>query len=52
MDKGAWWATVHGVCRVRHDLGTKQTLTLCMNPLTLKQQQQLQDRDVNEAINP
>ena len=19
MDKGAWWATVHGVARVRHD---------------------------------
>ena len=23
MDKGAWWATVHGVARVRHDLVTK-----------------------------
>ena len=22
MDKGAWWATVHGVSRVRHDLLT------------------------------
>ena len=52
MDKGAWWATVHGVCRVRHDLGTKKALTLRVNPLTLKQQQQLQDRDVNEEINP
>ena len=20
MDRGAWWATVHGVARVRHDL--------------------------------
>jgi len=20
MDRGAWWATVHGVTRVRHDL--------------------------------
>ena len=23
MDRGAWWATVHGVVRVRHDLVTK-----------------------------
>ena len=23
MDRGAWWATVHGVERVRHDLATK-----------------------------
>ena len=23
MDRGAWWATVHGVLRVRHDLATK-----------------------------
>ena len=23
MDKGAWWATAHGVARVRHDLATK-----------------------------
>ena len=22
MDRGAWWATVHGVVRVRHDLAT------------------------------
>ena len=22
MDRGAWWATVHGVTRVRHDLET------------------------------
>ena len=22
-DRGAWWATVHGVARVRHDLVTK-----------------------------
>ena len=22
MDKGAWWATVHGVARLGHDLGT------------------------------
>ena len=24
MDRGAWWATVHGIPRVRHDLATKQ----------------------------
>ena len=23
MDKEAWWATVHGVTRVRHNLATK-----------------------------
>ena len=23
-DRGAWWATVHGVSRVGHDLATKQ----------------------------
>ena len=23
MDKGAWWATVHGLARIRHDLVTK-----------------------------
>ena len=23
MDRGAWWATVQGVARVRHDLVTK-----------------------------
>ena len=25
MDRGAWWATVHGVTRVRHNLATKPT---------------------------
>ena len=35
MDRGAWWATVHGVARVGHDLTTKppplyvQTQALC-----------------------
>ena len=24
MDRGIWWATVHGVARVRHDLVTKE----------------------------
>jgi len=23
MDRGAWWATVRGVTRVRHDLASK-----------------------------
>ena len=27
MDRGAWWATVHGVARVGHDLATKPPLT-------------------------
>ena len=27
MNRGAWWATVHGVARVRHDLVTR-SLTL------------------------
>ena len=35
MDRGAWWATVPGVTRVRHDLATKQpqyvyqNITIC-----------------------
>ena len=24
MDTGGWWATIHGVTRVRYDLATKQ----------------------------
>ena len=24
MDRGAWWAAIHGVVRVRHNLATKQ----------------------------
>ena len=24
MDRGVWQATIHGVARVRHDLGTKE----------------------------
>ena len=24
MDRGAWWATVHGVAKVRHDLVNEQ----------------------------
>ena len=25
MDRGAWWASVHGVARVGHNLATKLT---------------------------
>ena len=28
MDRGAWWATAHGVARVGHDLATKPTQSL------------------------
>ena len=28
MDRGAWWATVHGVQRVRHDSDTTEQLTV------------------------
>ena len=27
MDRGSWWATVHGVARVRHDLATKPIMS-------------------------
>ena len=27
MDSGAWWAAVHGIARVGHDLVTKTTLS-------------------------
>ena len=30
MDGGAWWATVHGVTRIRHDLLTKPPPPLCV----------------------
>ena len=29
MDRGSWWATVHGVARVEHDLAAKPLLLLC-----------------------
>ena len=34
MDRGAWWAVVHGVSRVAHDLGTK--LPPILNKITLE----------------
>ena len=27
MDRGAWWATVHGIARGRHSLATEPSLT-------------------------
>ena len=32
MDRGAWWATVHGVARVRHDLATKPPSVSVQSP--------------------
>ena len=35
MDRGTWWATVHGGCRrVRHDLVTKQQQQLSQDLVT------------------
>ena len=40
MDRGAWWATVHGVTRVKHDLETNQqqngqyNMFICYNDYT------------------
>jgi len=31
MDRGAWWATIHGVVRVGHDLATKPPPSLVQN---------------------
>ena len=31
MDRGAWWATIHGVVRVGHDLATKPPPPLVQN---------------------
>ena len=31
MDRGAWWATIHGVIRVGHDLATKPPPPLVQN---------------------
>ena len=37
MDRGAWWATVSGVTRVRHDLASKQQTNLCVCALSYAQ---------------
>jgi len=29
MDRGVWWATVHGIARVGHDSVTKQQQQIC-----------------------
>ena len=40
MDREAWWATVHGVTRVKHDLETNQqqngqyNMFICYNDYT------------------
>ena len=31
MDRGAWWATAHGVTRVGHDLVMEQQQRQCKN---------------------
>ena len=36
-DRGAWWATVHWVARVGHDLGTKEQSSCMELSLTLKE---------------
>ena len=36
MDGGAWWATVHGVARVTHDLATKPPLPPTYKALQLR----------------
>ena len=39
MDRGAWWATAHGVTRVEHDLVTKPPPPPCIHqnsPLLLQ----------------
>ena len=38
MDRGAWWATVHGVLRVGHDLMTKPPPPLYAQTHALYQQ--------------
>ena len=32
MDRGAWWVTVQGVARVRHDLAIKQQQVTSFKP--------------------
>ena len=38
MDKAAWWATVHGVSRVQHDLAAKPPLPPILSHSKSKQQ--------------
>ena len=34
VDRGAWWAIVHGVARVRHSLATTTTIVIWVEELT------------------
>ena len=36
MNRGAWWATVHGVTKVRHDRATKHSTHLANKVVKLK----------------
>ena len=36
MDRGAWWATVHGFARVGHDLVTKSLPMITGSPILLR----------------
>ena len=38
IDKGAWWSTVHGVARVRHDLVTKEQVDVHFEDVVIKRQ--------------
>ena len=49
MDRGAPWATVHGVAKSRHDLVTKQLLLISLPfPQVLVDTKDVQDTDVPE----
>ena len=45
MDRGAWWVTVHGVARVRHDLGTKPTTTTTLQERKIKERERERERE-------
>ena len=46
MDRGAWWAAVHGVERVRHNLVTKPPPQLIIEKMEAKFTQ------LGESLNP
>ena len=35
VDRGAWWATVHGIAKDRHDLVTEHTYTNSLQTLNI-----------------
>ena len=39
MDRGAWWATDHGIAKVRHDLATKPLPPPHVNYITIKKKE-------------